>query len=108
MLVVGSVVLLLLAVTAIAAPVWTSGDPQRMSPGVRLRAPSAERPFGTDHFGRDVYARTLYGGRISLRVGVIVALLALTLGTTIGLVSGYHRGLDTVVKRVVDALMPIQ
>ena len=106
-LVAGSVVLLLLAVTAIAAPMWTTGDPQRMSPAVRLRAPSAERPFGTDHFGRDVYARTLYGGRISLRVGVIVALLALSLGTAIGLVSGYFRALDTVVMRVVDGLMAI-
>jgi peptide/nickel transport system permease protein len=69
--------------------------------------PSAGHLFGTDHFGRDVFARTLYGGRISLRVGVIVALLALTLGTTIGLVSGYYRALDTVVMRVVDGLMAI-
>jgi peptide/nickel transport system permease protein len=106
-LVAGLVVLLLLALSAIAAPLWTSTDPQKMSPSVRLRSPAAERPFGTDHFGRDVFARTLYGGRISLRVGVIVALLALTGGTAIGLVSGYHRGLDAVVMRVVDGLMAI-
>jgi len=103
----GVVVLLLLGLSAIAAPVWTSIDPQKMSPGVRLRAPSAEHPFGTDHFGREIYARTLYGGRISLRVGVIVALLALTAGTAVGLVSGYYRALDTVVMRVVDGLMAI-
>jgi peptide/nickel transport system permease protein len=103
----GLVVLLLLALSAAAAPLWTATDPQRMSPGVRLRAPAAEHPFGTDHFGRDVFARTLYGGRISLRVGVIVALLALTAGTAIGLVSGYYRALDTVVMRVVDGLMAI-
>ena len=106
-LVAGSVVLLLLALSAFAAPLWTSRDPQAMSPSVRLKAPSAERPFGTDHFGRDVFARTLYGGRISLRVGIIVALLALTTGTGIGLLSGYSRRLDSVVMRVVDGLMAI-
>ena len=88
-LVAGLVVLLVLAVTAIAAPLWTASDPQKMSPGVRLRAPSAEHPFGTDHFGREIYARTLHGGRISLRVGIVVALLAVIAGTAIGLVSGY-------------------
>ena len=72
MLVAGTFVLLL-ALSAVAAPLLTSTDPQTMSPSVRLRSPSAEHPFGTDHFGRDVFARTLYGGRISLRVGVIVA-----------------------------------
>jgi len=106
-LVAGCFVLALLALSAVAAPAWTSVDPQKMSPIVRLRAPAAEHPFGTDHFGRDVYARTLYGGRISLRVGVTVALLALAVGTTVGLVSGYYRALDTVVMRVVDGLMAI-
>ena len=106
-LVAGSFVLLLLALSAVAAPLWTSTDPQKMSPSVRLQSPSAERPFGTDHFGRDVFARTLYGGRISLRVGVIVALLALTIGTGVGLISGFYRTLDTVVMRVVDGLMAI-
>ena len=107
MLAAGVVVLLLLVLSAVAAPLWTATDPQKMSPSVRLRAPTAEHPFGTDHFGRDVFARTLYGGRISLRVGVIVALLALSAGTAIGLVSGYYRALDTVVMRVVDGLMAI-
>jgi len=107
MLAAGVVVLLLLVLSAAAAPLWTATDPQKMSPSVRLRPPAAEHPFGTDHFGRDVFARTLYGGRISLRVGVIVALLAITAGTAIGLVSGYYRALDTVVMRVVDGLMAI-
>jgi peptide/nickel transport system permease protein len=75
MLLAGAVVPVLPALSAIAAPLWTSGDPQQMSPGVRLRAPGAGHVFGTDHFGRDIFARTLYGGRISLRVGVIVALV---------------------------------
>src|SRR6266849_6007103 len=103
----GCVVLLLLALSALAAPLWTATDAQQMNPSVRLRPPDAEHPFGTDHFGRDVFARTLYGGRISLRVGLIVALLALSAGTAVGLVSGYYRALDTVVMRVVDGLMAI-
>jgi peptide/nickel transport system permease protein len=107
MLAAGCVVLLLLVVSAVAAPLWTASDPQKMNPGGRLRSPDAAHPFGTDHFGRDVYARTLYGGRISLRVGLIVALLSLTAGTAIGLVSGYYRALDAVVMRVVDGLMAI-
>ena len=106
-LIAGVGVLLVLALTAITAPLWTASDPQKMSPGVRLQPPSAAHPFGTDHFGREIYARTLYGGRISLRVGVIVALLAIVAGTTVGLVSGYYRALDTVVMRVVDGLMAI-
>ena len=106
-LVAGTFVLLLLTLSAIAAPVWTATDPQQMQPSIRLHPPDAEHPFGTDHFGRDVFARTLYGGRISLRVGLVVALLALGIGTVIGLVSGYYRALDAVVMRVVDGLMAI-
>ena len=106
-LLAGAVVLLLVLFSAVAAPLWTATDPQAMRPTVRLKAPSTERPFGTDHFGRDIFARTLYGGRISLRVGAIVAVLALSLGTAVGLVSGYHRALDAVVMRIVDGLMAI-
>ena len=106
-LVAGAVVLALLALSAVAAPFWTAIDPQQMQPGIRLHPPDAEHPFGTDQFGRDVLARTLYGGRISLRVGLIVALLALGIGTAVGLVSGYYRALDAVVMRVVDGLMAI-
>ena len=106
-LVAGTFALLLLVASAVGAPLWTVTDPQQMSPLVRLQAPNAAHLFGTDHFGRDILARTLYGGRISLRVGVIVALLALGVGTGVGLVSGFYRALDTVVMRVVDGLMAI-
>ena len=106
-LVAGAVVLALVALSAVAAPLWTATDPQQMQPSIRLHPPDAEHPFGTDQFGRDVLARTLYGGRISLRVGLIVALLALGIGTAVGLVSGYYRALDAVVMRVVDGLMAI-
>jgi peptide/nickel transport system permease protein len=103
----GAFCLTLLIASAVGAPLWTSRDAVRMSPTLRLRPPSAEHPFGTDHFGRDIYARTMYGGRISLRVGVTVAAMGLLLGTAIGLVSGYHRALDAVVMRIVDGMMAI-
>jgi len=106
-LVAGAVCLVLIAASAVAAGLLWTLDPQGMRPIARLKPPSAEYWFGTDHYGRDVYSRTIYGGRISLAVGSAVAALSLLIGTTIGLVSGYFRRLDAVVMRVMDGLMAI-
>src|SRR4029434_7235077 len=103
-LVIGLAVLLLILAGGVLAPVWWTGDPQQMQPAQRLQAPSAVRWFGSDHFGRDVYTRTLYGARVSLVVGAAVALLSLALGTMLGLVIGFYRRLGAVVMRVVDGL----
>jgi peptide/nickel transport system permease protein len=92
-------------VVTAGAHLWGTDDPQRLSPRTRLEPPSAQRWFGTDHYGRDVYSRTLHGGRISFVVGGTVAVTSLVLGTGIGLVGGYYRRLDTVVMRVMDGLM---
>jgi peptide/nickel transport system permease protein len=105
--VLGVAVLLLVVIAGVLAPVWWTGEPMQMKPAQRLRPPSAERWFGSDHFGRDVYTRTLYGARVSLVVGASVALLSLALGTTLGLVIGFYRRLDTVMMRVMDGLMAI-
>jgi peptide/nickel transport system permease protein len=78
-----------------------------MKPIERLRSPSAQSWFGTDHFGRDIYTRTIYGARVSLAVGAAVSLLSLALGTTLGLVIGFHRRLDSVMMRVMDGVMAI-
>ena len=74
--VAGLAVLALMVVAAVAAPVWWTRDPQQMRPVQRLRPPSAERWFGSDHFGRDVYSRTVYGTRISLSVGAAVSVVS--------------------------------
>jgi peptide/nickel transport system permease protein len=105
--VAGLAVLALMVVAAAAAPLWWTRDPMQMRPAQRLRPPSEERWFGSDHFGRDVYSRTIYGTRISLSVGVAVSVVSLTLGTALGLVIGFYRRLDTVVMRVMDGLMAI-
>ena len=103
---IGSAIIAFMAAISIAAP-WVAGDPVGFQPINRLRAPSAEFWFGTDNLGRDVYARTVYGGRISLVVGLLVAVAAIALGLLIGLASGYFRRLDGVIMRVMDGIMAI-
>ncbi len=106
-LIAGVLVLLLVLIAAVFAPAWWTGDPQALRPAQRLRPPSAERWFGSDHFGRDIYTRTLYGTRISLTVGSAVSLLSLGLGTSLGLVIAFYRRLDAVCMRVMDGIMAI-
>ena len=105
-LVVGASVLIVMAVLTIASPYLTS-DPLALDPIQRLRRPSAEYWFGTDNLGRDIYSRTLHGGRISLTVGLGVAVFATLIGLVIGLVSGYSRAIDAVMMRIMDGLMAI-
>jgi ABC-type dipeptide/oligopeptide/nickel transport system permease subunit len=111
------VFLALLAVVAIAAPLIVSaaGLPK---PNVQSTealdvfgtptGPSAEHPFGVDELGRDVFARTLYGARVSLLVAFVATGLAVIVGVIAGLLAGYFRGwVDTLVSRSVDVLLAI-
>lgn len=107
MVVLGAVLFAGVLLITLAAPWLASHDPQEIDPIARLRPPSAEHLLGTDALGRDVWSRTIYGGRISLMVGLVVGLLASALGLTIGLVSGYSRVADAIVMRVMDGLMSI-
>jgi peptide/nickel transport system permease protein len=103
---IGAVLLTGLVAIAVFAP-WISGDPFRLSPVNRLRPPSERWWFGTDRFGRDVFALTMHGARVSLIVGLSVALISSAIGLAIGLVCGYFRWIDGVVMRVMDGLMAI-
>jgi peptide/nickel transport system permease protein len=103
---VGTAVLSILVLAAVMAPLLSSFDPIEMTPKIRLQPPSPEHVFGTDQFGRDIFTRTLYGGRISLQVGIVSVALAAVVGTTLGLVCAYYRGrVDTVIMRFIDVLM---
>lgn len=113
-IVAGSALLLVMVFAALFAPL-IAGDPLHVNPVDRLKPPNfadffasgrADR-FGTDHLGRDVFARTVYGARISLLVGIMVAFFSTTIGLTLGLAAGYWRALDAVIMRVMDALMAI-
>jgi len=106
-LIAGTVALVVIVIGAAFAPVWWTGDPLQMRPIRRLRPPSAEVWFGTDHFGRDIYTRTVYGARISLAVGAAVSAVSLVLGTGLGLVIGFYRRLDTIMMRIMDGIMAI-
>ena len=92
---IGMALLVLVAATAVLAPPLAGMDPLRMTPEDRLSSPMAAHPFGTDMFGRDILARTLHGGRVSLSVGLAVAAVALAAGLGIGLVAGYVPGRST-------------
>ena len=106
-IVIGATLLTIMALMAVFAPYLGTVDPQALSPIRRLRWPSAQYWFGTDMLGRDVYSRTIYGARISLTVGISVALLASAVGLVIGLVTGFSRWTDAIVMRVMDGLMSI-
>lgn len=103
----GAIVLAAMVLIALLAPWLGTTDPLAVSPIRRLRPPSAEYWFGTDMLGRDVYSRVIYGARVSLSVGLAVAVLATVVGLAIGLVTGYLRWLDAIVMRVMDGLMSI-
>jgi peptide/nickel transport system permease protein len=103
----GILLLVLMSCIALGAPLLTTIDPEEINPIDRLQSPSIEHWFGTDHLGRDIFARTMYGSRISLIVGVCVSTMSTLVGLIIGLVSGYHRRLDAVVMRVMDGMMAI-
>jgi peptide/nickel transport system permease protein len=104
---IGGTLLLILVLVGIFAPYLWTVDPTALAPARRLRAPSADHWFGTDALGRDIYSRVLFGTRVSLTVGLSVALLATLAGLAIGLVSGFVRWADSIVMRIMDGLMSI-
>lgn len=119
--VLGGTIIALVVTLAILAPVLGTTDPARVEPALRNRRPGAVVTvrnddgrqltrtlwMGTDSLGRDVYSRVIYGARVSLLVGVSVALISTVVGLVIGVLAGYLRGLDAVVMRIMDGLMSI-
>ena len=103
----GGIVLLVMILIAVFAPWLGTIDPQAVAPIRRLKPPGAEFWFGSDMLGRDVYSRVLYGARVSLSIGIAVALFSTLVGLAIGLVTGFIRWVDAIVMRIMDGLMSI-
>ena len=98
--------LVLICLAAIFAPLLAPYDPTQIKLSAKLKPPGAEHWLGTDHFGRDLFSRLLYGGRISLSVGLLVVGFAVVVGVPLGLLAGFLRGqVDNVLMRLVDAFL---
>jgi peptide/nickel transport system permease protein len=118
---IGGLLILLVAAIGLLAPLLTPIDPAAINPSNRNKLPGFETTerdddgnkvtrvarMGTDSLGRDIYARVVYGARVSLTVGIAVAVLSVAVGLGVGLVAGYFRALDGVIMRVMDGLMAI-
>lgn len=110
--VAGAAVILIVLLVGLFAPWLAPHDPtaanffRRLQPPAWLEGGSWEHPLGTDHLGRDILSRLIWGTRVSLAVGAIVIFFATTVGTGLGLISGYYGGrLDAIIQRIVDILL---
>jgi peptide/nickel transport system permease protein len=103
---IGGGIITVIVLSAIFAPLLSTGDPEAMEMTLRLKGPSWDHPMGTDQFGRDLLSRILFGARISLSVALIAVALSVAIGVTIGLISGYYGGyLDLLSQRLVDIFL---
>jgi peptide/nickel transport system permease protein len=105
----GAIMLILLvAYTFGGALVFSEAEANFTDTGLRLQPPSALHPFGTDTIGRDILARTIYGGQISLLIGLAAVLVELVVGVLIGAIAGYYGGwIDSVLMRFTEAMFNI-
>ncbi|MFB3816275.1 MAG: ABC transporter permease [Candidatus Methylomirabilales bacterium] len=103
--VTGFALLLIVLGAAASAGVLSAYDPLTMIVTDRMKPPSLTHPMGTDNFGRDIFARVLYGARLSLEVGFAVMVFTVAGGVLFGLLSGYFPRLDGPIMRVMDAMM---
>lgn len=103
----GIAIIVVMVLATLLAPFLFTQDPQALKPTDKFLSPNATYWFGSDHLGRDIYSRTLFGGRVSLTVAASVTVTAMLIGGFLGLVSGYDRRADMVLMRVVDGLMAI-
>lgn len=102
----GLCIVLIMSLAAIFAPYISPYSPNDINLNSILEAPSSLHFFGTDRLGRDVFSRVLYGGRISLWVGFVAVGIAICIGTSLGLISGYLRkAIDEVIMRFVDIML---
>jgi peptide/nickel transport system permease protein len=105
--VVGAIVLTLLVIAVLLVPL-SPYDPEVSDLAIKLQPPSWSHPFGTDALGRDMLTRVLYGGRISMFVGLMVVTITLAIGVPIGSIAGYFGGwIDNTLMRIIDAMLAL-
>ena len=105
--IVGAVVLTIIILSTIMVPL-SPYDPEKSDLKNKLQPPSWEHPFGTDPLGRDMLTRILYGGRISLIVGLMVVMITLSIGVPVGAIAGYFGGwIDNLLMRMIDATLAL-
>jgi peptide/nickel transport system permease protein len=109
MAVTGLVMMCLIAVYIVVGSfIYSERDANFNNTSRRLQAPTAEFPFGTDTIGRNIIARTIYGGQISLLIGLSSVLVSVTVGMTVGVISGYFGGwIDALLMRITEAMLSI-
>jgi len=102
----GLIIVLVMTLIALFAPLLAPYDPLEIHKGEQFSPPSATYFFGTDEFGRDIFSRTLYAGRISLLAGAFAVAVAASIGVPLGMISGYAGGFtDTAFMRTMDSLL---
>lgn len=103
---VSAIIILLFVIVTIFAPLLAPHDPNVQDMYNRASNPCEGHPLGTDSLGRDVLSRMLYGGRVSLLVGLLPTVISMVLGTVLGLIAGYIGGkVDNIIMRIADVLM---
>jgi len=105
----GAVIVVTAILTAVFAPLLASYDPVALNMSARFRPPDVEHWLGTDHMGRDVLSRLIWGSRPSLKIGVGAVIIGLPLGILVGLLSGFYRQtiIETVLMRIMEVLAAI-
>ncbi|TCK94647.1 ABC transporter permease [Paraburkholderia sp. BL9I2N2] len=103
--IVGLAILLVIVFAAVFAPWIAPFNPSKLAVLTRLKSPGGMHLFGTDEYGRDIFSRVIFAGRISLTVGISVSILSSIVGVFFGLLAGFFRRLDAPISRVVDAMM---
>ena len=102
----GLIVILLIVLAAVFAPLVARQDPNALNLANMRKPPSAEHWFGTDDMGRDVFARVICGGRLSLMIGFVPSVISLVLGTALGLMAGYlGKHVDALIMRLADVVL---
>lgn len=105
---IGAIIIAVILFIALFPQVLTQYDPTKLAPGDKMQAPSATHIFGTDNYGRDVFARCIYATSIDLQVGVFAALVPFIFGSIMGIFAGYYgKWIDMILMRFLDVVMSL-